>query len=523
MDATGDAGKYLDQAIEQAKDVINAMTRGSEVAVIQTGGKPVPLFDQPLFDPSLVSDRLSQVKGGMGASHMRESLNLAFATLRNMSNARRELIVISDFQSSDWSANTDSWAVSIRRELDSIEFPPAVTLMRVGEATHGNISVDGLDLSRTALGVGQELLIRANIKNHGATRYDKARAALVVDGTEESMSQVDLAGETTTQALFSYRFESPGSHVLAVQLEVDDPLSTDNSAAAAVNVWDRIDIVLVDGAPNSRPLQSETDYLSVALTPFTLGRIKLADLIQTRKLAVRELKSESIEGARVVVMANVPKLTAEQLSSLTDYVRAGGSLLIFPGDRIDVAWYNDSMYADQGGLLPLPFGIPPNESRAAAPAAHIVSQHFDHPALELFNQPANGDLSTAEIRRWYRLGKPEDPTAVAREGDETRGRTESLVSATVVTLDDAVLTVIASLDTGDPLLVQKRVGDGLVIQAATACDADWSDLPMRPVYVPLMQQLVITMASQVSPPRNVLTGQPLVALLPGTVARLHCR
>ena len=56
------------------------------------------------------------------------------------------------------------------------------------------------------------------------------------------------------------------------------------------------------------------------------------------------------------------------------------------------------------------------------------------------------------------------------------------------------------------------LGDGVVLQLATAVDADWSDLPMRPFYVPLMQQLVATLAVQIQPPRNVATGAAAVAL-----------
>ena len=51
---------------------------------------------------------------------------------------------------------------------------------------------------------------------------------------------------------------------------------------------------------------------------------------------------------------------------------------------------------------------------------------------------------------------------------------------------------------------------------ATACDADWSDLPMRPFFVPMMQQLVTTMATRLTPPRNIETGEPAVALFAAT-------
>jgi hypothetical protein len=78
--------------------------------------------------------------------------------------------------------------------------------------------------------------------------------------------------------------------------------------------------------------------------------------------------------------------------------------------------------------------------------------------------------------------------------------------------------VIARLDSGDPFLVERRAGEGRVIQACVPCDADRSNLPMRPFFLPLMQQLATYLASTVYPPRNVEVGKPLVAFLPPAAA-----
>ncbi|MEZ6060642.1 MAG: hypothetical protein R3C19_09790 [Planctomycetaceae bacterium] len=71
---------------------------------------------------------------------------------------------------------------------------------------------------------------------------------------------------------------------------------------------------------------------------------------------------------------------------------------------------------------------------------------------------------------------------------------------------------MASLDSGDPFLLEGSRGEGVVVQMATACDADWSDLPLRPFFVPLMQQLVTTLGKPLAPPRNIRTGEPVVVL-----------
>ena len=54
MDAVDPSGTRFDSAVDAACAIVGAAGRGSEVAVIQTGGRPTPLFDQPVFDPGAV-------------------------------------------------------------------------------------------------------------------------------------------------------------------------------------------------------------------------------------------------------------------------------------------------------------------------------------------------------------------------------------------------------------------------------------------------------------------------------------
>lgn len=502
MEAVGEAGSRFDQAVEAAVSVVRAAGRGSEVAVILTGGRPVPLFDRPVFDPDTVVRRLKLLQAGYGASNMATALEEAVLTLSSMSHARRELVVISDFQPADWEPVASAANNLLRPQLAAMGIPPELTLLPVGTAVSGNVALEALSYPNRALGVDQPLAVRASVRNYSSDTSQNARLVMRIDGTESSVSQVELAPNSSTQTLFTCEFDTPGSHVMEVEVVTDDPLRTDNRLAAAVTIWDNMKVLLVDGDPSSQPLKGETDFLAVALTPFTFGRVRLSDLVETQAVAPKEISADLLKSGRVIVLANVSKLEADQLSALSEWVRNGGALLICAGNRLDLSWYNDNMFSGGTGLLPCAFGATRGKPDEAGRSAHIVPQHFDHPALEFFNDPAHGDLSTAEIRQWFELvpGSDENMTAV-REGESS----ESTRPGTIV---------MARLDNGDPLIAERRFGDGVVIQTAIPCDADWSDLPMRPFFVPLMQQLVTTMASGLLPPRNIATGDPAVALLP---------
>lgn len=489
MDTADNGHTRLAKAIDHAAQIVAALPRGSEISIVRTGGEPSQLLECPIFDPSIMARQLHQVRGGYGASDPAKALETGLGILTEMAHARRDLIYISDFQQSDWDATTPDRMATIRRQLDSISIRPTITLFNLGDTVEENISVDSLEFSARALGANEDLQIRANLRNHGSKAYDAVRLRFQIDGAEQTASQIALPAKATAQALFTYRFPAAGSHLVAVEAAVDDRLATDNRCEAAVPVLDRIGVVLVDGAPSDQPLEGETDFLAVALTPYTYGRAKLSDLIETKTISPGELDEKALPEARVVVLANVPKLKDEQVELLSRYVGGGGSLLVFSGNKVDIAWYNKVLFSDGVGLLPLPWNEVAGSVGGEEKPSRIVSQHFEHPSLEFFNNRENGNLADAEIHKWYRLGQA-SPNA-------------------------AEPFVLARLESGDPLIVQRQFREGSVVQVATACDAQWSNLPMRPIYLPLMQQLVTTMASEATPPSNFPAGQPLVAVLPG--------
>ncbi len=63
-----------------------------------------------------------------------------------------------------------------------------------------------------------------------------------------------------------------------------------------------------------------------------------------------------------------------------------------------------------------------------------------------------------------------------------------------------------SLDNGQPLLLERIVGRGRVMQWAISCGQRWSNLPLREVFVPMMQQMVLYGATSAMPQLNIDTA-----------------
>lgn len=508
MQASSEDGTRFDQAVTAATKIIRSLPRGSDVAVIQSGGAARSLLDTPVFDTDAVCRRLNAIDANLGASHFRESIDSALTTLAAMNHTRRELVLISDFQSADW--NDERLAADVRSQADALSsFTPELTLISVGDAVSGNISVEAVSVPQRPVGKEQPFLVRTELRNRGTADVPQARVFVDVDGTAAAVSEVSLAGSSATQTTFPITISDPGSHIISVRLEVDDALAADNTASVAMKIWDSVDVLLVDGDPISEPLQSETDFLSVALTPFRFGRVRLSDLVRTQTASHRDnLKKKFEAGPKAVILANVPRLTDAQANALQKYVHSGGAVLITSGSRMDVEWYNRRLLQERE-LLPAKIGelrtVPQKES-----GVRIQAERFAHPALEYFNDPANGDLTTAEFHKWFQLASSTSrETSLDDSGEDAKWLTASLRDESSV--PSAELTVLARLANGDPLLIQRRVGEGVVTLLTSSCDDDWCNLPLQPAYVPLMQQLIVSMATRLTADRNILTGETAVA------------
>lgn len=480
-------------ARDEVSRLIGALPRGSEANVVMMGEGGGGLLEAPTVDLSRVTGLLAKTTAGNGAADIPAAVNFAAATLESgaMHEQARKVVVMTDFQRVSFPVtDTKRMAASIER-LKIQPLAPAVVFWDVGQEVKENVAVESLEFSKLMIGVGQKIQLRANLRNFGETNHPDLRVTLKVNGKDTAASQVNLGPNAKGQVFFTTLFDKPGSHVVEITTEAD-ALPADNSMLASIAVRDRIPALIVDGAPGATPdsIKSETGYLQIALSPFTAGKVELSDLLRPKVIGIEGLTAKALTDAQVVVLANVSKLGDDQLNALSAFVKLGGGLLVFPGDKTDAAWWNGPF----SKLAPMPLGNIAGDLKEGAPSVGIVGERFQNPALELFNDPRNGSMNEGAVKVWFKFRVP-----------EKMGGAEDPV-------------VLARLDTGDPLFVEKRFGDGRVIACATACDADWSNIPARPFYVPLMQRLSVYLGSNVFPPRNLEAGQQLVSFVPGGLA-----
>ena len=155
---------------------------------------------------------------------------------------------------------------------------------------------------------------------------------------------------------------------------------------------------------------------------------------------------------------------------LQKYVEDGGGLLVVLGPQ--ATWPTD--IAD---ILPVTFGVPVD--RIGDPAVRIGSIQSGHTIFEPFQLPRSGDFSVARVYG-YR-------SSVALSSSQ----------------------VLAEFDTGLPALVEREVGNGRVLAWLSTLDLQWSDFPLKPVFLPFVHRMSQYLAAYVTPDPWLFVGQAL--------------
>jgi hypothetical protein len=487
MAATSAGQSAYDEAKEVVAELLDAAGRGSEVNVMRAGGSPRKLLENPTYDRVLVNRELGELEPVQGAGDWAGAVGGGIGLLAKMSEPVRDIIWVSDFQRSNFDDAARTKLNNLAGLVNDSPVQPRVVLYPVGDTVEKNVAVMELEHSTLLQGIGQSFSIRARIKNFGANEYVDLPVQLRVNGEEKSSSLINLASKEEQQVLFTHVFERVGSHLIEVSANAPDSLRFDNTRRASVPVWERLPVLLVNGEPSDEPLKGETDYLALALEPYQGGA---SNLIATTTVSAYQFTPDKLAGQSIVVLANVMQLNEATALAVRNFVEAGGALVVFPGNRINADWYNGRL-GTEAGMLPLKYLS--LEGEDVGRGTQVAPQRYDHPALDFFNDERNGKLSDAQIRIWYKT----DPIVAP-------GRANG--------------KIIAQLEGGLPFLAERDYGKGKVIQSVIPCDTDWSNMPLRPFFLPLMQRVMAYLATDVMPPRNLRPGQLITALFPGREA-----
>jgi hypothetical protein len=390
---------------------------------------------------------VSTAKPGSGSTRYAPALKVAGSILAESLLPRREVVLISDFQRNGWRG-----VEGARLPEGSVLTPVPVT----GGADRPNVTLTGVSLNRSSFSNQERVAVTAGLANRSERKLDNQMVTLSVNGIPVGSKPVTIeAGAATTVSFDPFTINA--RNMRATVKIADDALNADNAFNFVVSPSEPLHLVVIDRGTAATNL-----YLSRALSIGEQPRFETV----TRQ--PENLSDEDLKKSAVVLLNDVPVSTT-LARRLARYVDQGGGLLVAAGPR--AAWPSDV------DALPASIGNPVDRSRGDA--ARVGAIEYGHSVFEPFRAPRSGDFTSVRVYGYRNVSSAKDAQVLAR------------------------------FDGGSPAVVERHVGNGRVLLWASTLDTTWTDVPIRPIFLPFVHRAVRYLAAYKESQPWLTVGQVL--------------
>lgn len=494
MGVVDSGARRFDVALGAARQIMDQLRDGDRVALfIASGVDPRKNDERGKLDRTheTVRQAIEQVQLSYERADLPPLVEQARRVLAESDAPNKQIFVITDLQALAWrsllekEAETDGKGeapiadgAGRKPDLREKEVEIPIIFVDCHRAPKPNVAVHDVEFQAAVPVAGLPVKASATLFNAAAVGQQR-HVELYVDGQKKAAGPVmKIAPGGTARHDFTFAFDRGGLHKCEVRLVGDDGSAMDDRRFFTVEIDQGIPVAVVKGAAHEISYLEDTYYLDAALSAGQQG----GSAIKPNSLTLAELAGETLSRYTAIFLVNVPALDAALAAKLRSYVENGGNVVWVCGDNVDPAAYNTMNDEANKALLPLPL----IDVRAPGPEDTVDSWHIgfldkEHAALSHLVEPASIYQSVL-VYRHVRM----DPAG------------------------SAAARVLARLDDGEPLLAQRRVGEGSVTLLGTSCHVGWTNLPLRPMFLPLVARLTFELAGAEQTRHQALAGTPLV-------------
>ena len=434
-----------DRAKAAARDAINRLGPSDRASVVLfSSGADIALRSTAEKDRLIAS--MADAVPTPAATRFGPALKVAGSILAESPLPRKEAILISDFQRSGWRGEEGA-----RLPLGSTLTPVSIS----GPVDKPNATVTSVSLARSTFSDQERVTVTAAVANRTVAPVTGDSLTLEIGGRTVQTEPLNVGPEGSASVAFAPFFV--GSRNMRVTVKAgNDALAADNTFNLVISPSAPVRIIVVDSG--NRP--GAGLYLMRALA---IGDMPKFEIVNRQPAT---LSDEDLRRSAVVLLNDVD-VNAGLGRRLQRFVQDGGGLFIAAGPR--------ASWPQEADILPGSLSQPIDRSRGES--ARVGALEYGHPVFEVFRAPRSGDFSSARFYAYRSV------TAAPNS------------------------QVLARFDAGTPALVERKVGSGHVMLWASTLDLSWSDLPLKPVFLPFVHRAMVHLANYTEPTPWLTIGQ----------------
>ncbi len=460
MSGTGADGRSkLKEAVDAARGIVGQLRDRDSAEIILLVADPlVPLPAGLTSDKSALRNALNHISETEASGSVAAAMARAVALFKNSTATHSEIHVLSDLQQEKWSQPPV--------ELQPPRAGTSIVIDRIPSpnAPKSNIAITGVSIPTKYILSGRRLPLEVRLANTTASA-NPVQLNWLTDAGSGSGEEVLVPPNAEKTVNLMLDSQNTGFRWVSLQIQGDD-FDADNHAFIGFNCQEKRSVVFAG---------AETDFGQLPLAISPDGEGKLSGLIPFFTDAASFAGNQNA-GSFVVLTWNAFNSAAEaRWAALKTFLDAGGSVLLLPAPGASAALSAppDWLASAPGSLQSTTNGL----ALAVLDKTHAMFSDL---------HDANGDVALRNVKvfRFFPLRTSPDSTPVL------------------------------GLEDGRPLLTEQKVGKGRLFTCGFAFDPAWSTLPLKPSFIAMAQNLVLTQTGAATNILSLVAGEPLRLALP---------
>ncbi len=298
----------VEKAKQRAREIINAYTDNDKFQILTNDfeGKHQRLISK---EDALIM--LDEIKVSPGVKELSKVLKRQQQILNTSDLNYKVAYLISDFQKniSDLSAYKDTLIEVNLIPLQSVE--------------EKNIAIDSCWFEVPVQMANQVNPLVVRVHNYGKEKAENVKLSLTHNGQEKPVGNLSIAAGAVVTDTINMSIEQVGWHEAIVKI-TDYPVQFDDQYYFTFNVAKQIDVLCINEDNSNRYL----DAVFKGINYFKLTNINSKNIDYSK-----------LPAYKLIICNGLRSISSGLAQEFTQYMKAGGNVLIFPSEQSDLISY----------------------------------------------------------------------------------------------------------------------------------------------------------------------------------------
>jgi len=428
MEALATDGRLIDIAKSKAIEIAQSY-QPSDVFQLLTNdfeGRHQRFYSREEFIRSVGEVQLSPAFRSLSTIIRRQN-----DLLTNSHNKTMDAFIISDFQ------KTFADILLIKPDTSCSWY-----LLQVSPQQRNNLCIDTISFESPIHRPNQMVRLKVHIRNYGNESLEKIPIKLIINNIQKAVASFSVDANSSTEIIMPFTENEAGIQSGTLEL-VDYPVRYDDQFFFSYSILPNIPILCING-------MTENQFLNTLFKSDSSFRFV--------NISNKNLDYTSFGNYSMIILNSLEELSSGLTQELSEYIRLGGSLVIFPPQKMNTDSYRNFLPVFN---LPLFTGVDTIRQPVASIAleSDLYKDVFEKNPSGKVILPENTDLPI--VTKFYRQ------------------------SQNIKDIQEPLIKLLH----GQPFLTFTRIGKGKVYLFSIPLDDSWSNFPRHMLFVPTLYKM----------------------------------